>query len=107
MSIFITYCSQNQANRPVQTDAKNQVELLLSQIAPQFLKNEFAESQNRIVTQEAPQQFNQVANNPQNIIDALTSEFQTKILKQYNVIIDVPRHLPINIWALGKTMHIN
>ncbi|KAF0765273.1 Uncharacterized protein FWK35_00006160 [Aphis craccivora] len=64
----------NQANRPVQTDAKNQVELLLSQIAPQFLKNEFAESQNRIVTQEAPQQFNQVANNPQNIIDALTSD---------------------------------
>ncbi|CAH1731525.1 unnamed protein product [Aphis gossypii] len=64
----------NQANRPVQTDAKNQVELLLSQIAPQFLKNEFAESQNRIVTQEAPQQFNQVANSPQNIIDALTSD---------------------------------
>ncbi|KAE9528890.1 hypothetical protein AGLY_012465 [Aphis glycines] len=72
--IFIAYCSQNQANRPVQTDAKNQVELLLSQIAPQFLKNEFAESQNRIVTQEAPQQFNQVANSPQNIIDALTSD---------------------------------
>ncbi|XP_026818116.1 uncharacterized protein LOC113557037 [Rhopalosiphum maidis] len=65
----------NQANRPFQTDAnKNKVELLLSQIAPQFLKNEFAESQNRIVTQEAPQQFNPVPNSPQNIIDALTSD---------------------------------
>ncbi|XP_060847310.1 uncharacterized protein LOC132926907 isoform X2 [Rhopalosiphum padi] len=65
----------NQANRPVQTDAnKNRVELLLSQIAPQFLKNEFAESQNRIVTQEAPQQFNPVPNSPQNIIDALASD---------------------------------
>lgn len=99
MSIFIAYCSQNQANRPVQTDvAKNQVELLLSQIAPQFLKNEFAESQNRIVTQEAPQQFNQVANSPQNIIDALTSEFQTNILKQYNVIIDVPTYNHLGTW---------
>jgi len=84
MSIFIVYCSQNQANRPVQTDAnKNRVELLLSQIAPQFLKNEFAESQNRIVTQEAPQQFNPVPNSPQNIIDALASESQTNKSKQY------------------------
>lgn len=98
MSIFIAYCSQNQANRPVQTDAKNQVELLLSQIAPQFLKNEFAESQNRIVTQEAPQQFNQIVNSPQNIIDALTSEFKTKIFKQYNVTIDVSTYNHLDTW---------
>ncbi|XP_060856094.1 uncharacterized protein LOC132933839 [Metopolophium dirhodum] len=94
----------NQANR-VQADVtKNHIGSLLSQIAPQFLKNEFAESQNRIVTQVAPQQFNPgptspqqfnqgpngpqlfnpapngpqqfnpAPNSPQNIIDAITSD---------------------------------
>ncbi|KAL5236708.1 hypothetical protein ACI65C_004118 [Semiaphis heraclei] len=65
----------NQANRPVQADAtKSQVDLLLSQIAPQFLKNEFAETQTRIVTQEAPQQFYPTPNTPQNIINAIASD---------------------------------
>ncbi|XP_022181413.1 uncharacterized protein LOC111041447 [Myzus persicae] len=65
----------NQANRPGQTDVtKSQVELLLSQIAPQFLNKEFAESQTRIVTQEAPQQYNPVPNSQQNIINAIASD---------------------------------
>lgn len=87
--IIIDRCSQNQANR-VQADVtKNQVGSLLSQIAPQFLKQEFAESQNRIVTQVAPQHFNPaptspqhfnpVPNNPQNLIEAIASELKINV----------------------------
>jgi len=73
---FIDFSSQNQANR-VQADVtKNHVGLLLSQIAPQFLKNEFAESQNRIVTQVAPQQFNPGPTSPQQYNPGPTSPQQ-------------------------------
>jgi len=94
MSVFIDCCSQSQANRPIQADAtKSQVELLLSQIAPQFLKNEFAESQTRIVTQEAPQQFYPTPNTPQNIINAIASELKTKISNIYDL------YTRLGIWA--------
>lgn len=70
-------------NRPSKADSnKNPLGSLFSQIIPEFLKNEFAESQINAVaqtapqhfTQTAPQQFNSVPSDPQvqNVIEALS-----------------------------------
>lgn len=69
-------------NRPSQADSnKNQLGSLFSQIIPEFLKSEFAESQINAVAQTAPQQFAQTApqqfnsassdSQAQNVIEAL------------------------------------
>lgn len=62
-------------NHPNQADSnKNQVGSLFSQIIPEFLKNEFAESQINAVSQTAPQQFNSAPSDSQaqNVIEALS-----------------------------------
>lgn len=62
-------------DRPSQADSKkNRWSSLFSQIIPEFLKNEFAESQINAVAQTAPPQFNSVPSDSQaqNVIEALS-----------------------------------
>lgn len=77
--MFLLYSCSNHCLQHQVNVNKNQAETLFSQ----FVNTEFAESQNKILTQQAPQQFISVPNNPQtqNLVNSISS---SKLNPKYN-----------------------